>query len=182
MDSEADQARDFGVSMIELPEAKAILATIAWAEGTSAGGRDPYSVVYGYGHTIKDFSDHPALTGEWRGKVLPPEYCRRAGLRAGCKSTAAGAYQITLPTWTDPALRRLYSPPDFSPAEQDAFTWFALCRLLGIPELLSTGRVGKAIIAASKRWSSFPKASSGQPKRSMAQVLAAYEGYLERAR
>jgi muramidase (phage lysozyme) len=165
--------------LIELPQVRAFLALLCWAEGTNAGGRDPYRVVYGYGHTLRDLSDHPAITGEWLGKPLPPEYCRKAGLRPGCKSTAAGAYQINLPTWTDRALRRLYAPSSFAPAEQDAFCWYALCRSLEVPSLVVGGRIDAAIVAASQRWASLPRSSSGQPKHGMAQCLAAYRKALD---
>jgi muramidase (phage lysozyme) len=165
--------------MIESPQAKAFLALLCWAEGTGAGGRDPYRVVYGYGHTLRDLSDHPAVTGEWTGKALPPEYCRRAGLKPGCKSTAAGAYQITKPTWQDQALRRRYIPRDFSPGEQDAFCWYAICRSLGIPPMVVAGNVEAAIVAASGRWASLPRSTSGQPKHGMGRCLAAYRQALD---
>ena len=166
--------------MAEIPrEGKALLATIAWAEGTSSRGRNPYLVVYGYGHTIQNLSDHPAVTGEWTGKVLPPHYCSKAGLKPGCKSTASGAYQITKPTWLDRQLRKLYSPKSFEPDEQDNFCWFGLCASLKIPQMLVNGRVDQAIMTASRRWASFPASTSGQPKRSLAMVLAAYNGFLE---
>ena len=164
---------------IRTHEAIAFLGLICWAEGTSAGGRDPYRVVYGYGHTLADLSDHPAITGEWAGKLLRPEYCRRAGLRPGCRSTAAGAYQINRQTWLDPALRKLYTPHSFSPAEQDAFCWHALCRSLGIPALVGVGRIEAAITAASARWASLPRSSAGQPRKGMAQCIAEYRRILE---
>jgi muramidase (phage lysozyme) len=165
--------------VIDSLQARAFLALICWAEGTNAGGRDPYRVVYGYGHTLQDLSDHPAITGEWAGKQLPPTYCRRAGLKPGCKSTAAGAYQITRPTWTDAALRRFYTPRDFSPAEQDAFCWYAICRSIEVPALVGVGRIEPAIVRASSRWASLPKSTSGQPKKSMAQCLAFYRQALD---
>lgn len=162
-------------------EARAFLALICWAEGTSLGGRDPYRVVYGYGHAIQSFRDHPAITGEWTGKPLPPKYCRAAGLSAGCKSTAAGAYQITRTTWLDRSLRWFYTPTSFSPAEQDSFCWRALCRSLGVPRLLDIGKVEAAISAASARWASLPKSAAGQPQRTMDQCLAVYRRGLENA-
>jgi len=68
----------------------AFLAMIQRAEGTSAAGRDPYRVCYGYRHTIGNMRDHPAVTGEWRGERLPdatvhhPIQCvAMAGLKSG---------------------------------------------------------------------------------------------------
>lgn len=160
-------------------EAKAMLATIVWAEGTNAGGRDPYRVVFGYGVTLKNLTNHPAVTGEWRGKFLPPTYCRRAGLRAGCKSTAAGAYQITKGTWLDPQLRRFYTPSSFSPSEQDNFCWYAICKSAGVCKKLENGDLVGAIKAASSRWASLPGSSAGQPKKSLGTAVAMYERILE---
>ncbi len=166
--------------MIQEPHAIAFLAMLAWAEGTSRDGRDPYRVTYGYRHTLRDLSDHPAATGEWLGMALPAQYCRRAGLRAGCKSTAAGAYQITLPTWRDRALRRLYTPSSFEPDQQDGFCWFALIEAARARQAIVEGRVVKAIGLCAPRWASLQGAGYGQPEKKVSALVAVYEESLGR--
>lgn len=165
---------------LQAPLAIAFLHMIAWSEGTSREGRDPYRVTYGYKHTLRDLSDHPAITGEWLGLALPPSFCRRAGLRAGCKSTAAGAYQITKPTWLDRALRQRYRPASFEPAEQDRFCWFALIADAGAQELVLRGQITAAIDRCSHRWASLPGSNSGQPERKLQGLLDTYQDALRR--
>lgn len=166
--------------MLKEPNAIAFLAMIAWAEGTGRGGRYPYATTYGYKHTIKDFSDHPAITGEWYGLRLPDHYCRGAGLRPGCKSTAAGAYQITKPTWLDKGLRKRYTPSSFRPEEQDMFAWKALVASCGAQEAVLSGAIATAVGLCSGRWASLHGSTSGQPQRSMEALLEAYEDALGR--
>ena len=76
------------------PNLQAFLATIRHSEGTDRAA-DPYRVVYSYNHTIVNLSDHPAVTGEWKGAPLD----NLGPLYVGKISTAAGAYQIIKPTW-----------------------------------------------------------------------------------
>lgn len=165
--------------MIIPKEGKAFLKLISFAEGTLKTN-DPYRTVFGYGHTIKDLSDHPAITGEWIGKRLPDRYCRKAGLRSGCKSTAAGAYQITKITWLDKGLRRLYKPNGFFPEEQDNFTWFAICKTLKIDQALTEDSLIVAMTRAGRRWASFPSSSVGQPKQKISTLKNFYDLELER--
>lgn len=164
------------------PRAEAFLSMIMWAEGTSRGGRNPYAVTYGYAHTIKDFSDHPAITGEWTGLRLPDHYCRAAGLKPGCRSTAAGAFQINKPTWKDPQLRKLYMPKSFMPEEQRAFTWEALIPACGARGLILDGRIEDAIGKCAGRWASFSGSSAGQPTRQLQDLLDVYNSAYERAK
>ena len=65
----------------------AYLALLRQSEGTD-NALDPYAVCYGYGHTIRNFADHPAITGEWTGQRLPDAMCKNAGFGPGCKSTS----------------------------------------------------------------------------------------------
>src|SRR5688572_8875203 len=81
-----------------LENERAFLKLIQWAEGTDQAP-DPYRVCYGYRHTISNLSEHPASRGEWAGELVVDEMRRKAGLGPGCKSTAAGAYQLLRPTW-----------------------------------------------------------------------------------
>lgn len=132
------------------------------AEGTTLRA-DPYRVCYGYRHTIQSFSDHPAITREWRGEPLPDGMCEAAGLGPGCVSTAAGAYQINVPTWRE--VRG--NLPDFSPASQDA-ACDALLSKVGAVAFLQRGDFAGAVNAARRRWASMPGAGWGQGERSLA--------------
>jgi muramidase (phage lysozyme) len=143
----------------------AFLATIRHSEGTGRAP-DPYAVVYGYAFTITDFSDHPAALG-WHGESLAnlgPAY-------AGKVSTAAGAYQIILPTWR--SLKRRLNLPDFTGASQDAAAT-ELIREAGALNLVNTGQVADAIALCHGIWASLPGSTSGQPQRTMAELVHAY--------
>jgi lysozyme len=150
------------------PNAAAFLATIRHSEGTDKAA-DAYRVVYGYGHTIQDLSDHPCITGEWHGESLAslgPAY-------AGKISTAAGAYQIIKPTWV--SLKARLNLPDFTGPSQDAAA-IELIREAGALDLVNGGRVAEAIGRCHGIWASLPGSTSGQPQRSMADLVHAYAG------
>lgn len=144
----------------------AFLATIRHSEGTDKAP-DPYRVVYAYKYTIKDLSDHPAITGEWHGESLAslgPAY-------VGKISTAAGAYQIIRPTWL--SLKARLSLPDFTGPSQDAAA-VELIREAGALDLVNGGRVAEAIGKCHGIWASLPGSTSGQPQRTMAELVQAY--------
>jgi len=150
---------------------RALLDAIAFAEGT-ANQPDPYRVCYAYSHTIKSFGDHPTALGEWRGVVLTDEQCRGAGLGPGCKSTAAGKYQITVSTWRP--LKTQLKLPDFTPASQDRAA-VELLRQVGALDLIRRGDLAGALAAARRTWASLPGANyAGQGMRSSSQMLSAY--------
>jgi lysozyme len=149
------------------PNLSAFLSLIAYSEGTDLVGRDPYRVCYGYRHTIQDFRDHPAVTGEWRGESLAnlgPAY-------AGKVSTAAGRYQIIKPTWL--ACQRALGLVDFSPASQDAACIY-LIRKRGAIEHIEAGRVAEAVRLCRPEWASLPGAGYGQPERKLAALFDAF--------
>lgn len=161
-------------TMAPIPQAgtniAAMLETIAKSEGT-AGRGDPYRVCYAYRHTISSLSDHPAVTGEWRGEALSDAMCSGAGLGPGCVSTAAGKYQIIKPTWL--ALKRKLNLPDFSPASQDAAA-VELLRQRGALVPLEQGRFADAVFAARKEWASLKGAGYGQGERSIEWLTAKF--------
>ena len=142
---------------------QAFLAMIKKAEGTANKG-NPYAVCYAYRHTIQNFSDHPAITGEWRGEPLSAAMCKGAGLGPGCVSTAAGAYQIIKPTWVN--LQKKLRLPDFSPASQDAAA-IELLRHRGAIPAIEQGRFADAINLTKKDWASLTGAGYGQGERSL---------------
>lgn len=149
----------------------AFLAALRASEGT-ASAADPYGVCYGYHHTIRDFSDHPAITGEWGGERLPDAMCANAGFGPGCVSTAAGAYQIIRPTWK--RLRDSLGLTDFGPYAQDAAA-VELIRRRGALEDVKAGRVADAINKCRNEWASLPGNYAGQGQRSQATLIAWFE-------
>lgn len=149
----------------------AFLQMIQSAEGT-AGAGDPYRVCFGYKHSIQDFTDHPALTGEWRGERLPDAMCRNAGFGPGCVSSAAGAYQIIKPTWAN--LKTALRLPDFSPASQDA-ACVELVRRRGALEDVKAGRITQAIAKCRNEWASLPGNYAKQGQRSVGDLIAWYQ-------
>lgn len=132
---------------------------------------DPYRVVFGFKHTIVDLSDHPVSTGEWKGEPLPDSMCIAAGLNPPCKSTAAGAYQITHPTWE--GLKALGKLPDFSQASQDDAA-VMLIRNARALDMVFAGQVGDAITACRGIWASLPGSNVGQPTRTFADLINVY--------
>ncbi len=149
----------------------AFLQLLKQSEGTASSG-DPYAVTYGYGHTIQNFSDHPAITGEWTGKVLPPEMCKNAGFGPGCKSTAAGAYQIIRPTWL--TVKNALGLSDFSPSSQDAAA-VELLRRRGALEDVKAGRIAAAIQKSRNEWASLPGNYAGQGQHHINTLLGWFE-------
>lgn len=151
-----------------LSNLSAFLDTISHSEGTDKAP-NPYAVVFGFKHTIKDFSDHPAVTGEWHGApidFLGPAY-------KGMISTAAGKYQITKHTWQ--ALQGALNLPDFSPQSQDAAATL-LIKQKGALDAVNGGRVADAIALCHGVWASLPGSTSGQPQASLASLVQFYTG------
>jgi lysozyme len=149
------------------PNLSAFLAMIRFAEGTSTYP-DPYAVTFGGKFTITDFSNHPYCALQWHGEPLDflgSDY-------VGKISTAAGAYQITAPTWR--VLRRLWSLPDFSPASQDAATVELIRAKRGALDCIEYGNPEAAIFACSGIWASFPGSTSRQPQRELTSLIESY--------
>ncbi|RZS56722.1 glycoside hydrolase family 104 protein [Sphaerotilus mobilis] len=146
--------------------ARAFLSMIASAEGTDRAP-EPYRVCYGYRHTIRDLSDHPAVSGEWRGEPLD----KLGAAYGGLVSTAAGRYQIIRPTWIE--ARRALRLPDFGPISQDmAALW--LIRRRGAVDAIAEGRIADAVALCRAEWASLPGAGYGQPERRLSALLDAY--------
>ena len=145
----------------------AFLAMIRASEGTAAHG-DPYRVCYGYGHTVQDMSQHPAVSGEWPGVTLGDDMCAAAGFGPGCKSTAAGAYQIIAPTW------RGLGQPDFSSASQDAAAAVLIDRRGALADVQS-GRMADAVRKCAREWASLPGNTYRQGGHDFAWCVATFE-------
>lgn len=151
----------------------AFLKVLQYAEGTSLRS-NPYAVCYGFSHTITNFADHPAITGEWRGKRLPDKLCIGAGLSPGCKSTAAGAYQFIKPTWL--GLKHKLGLSDFSDHNQDKAA-IELIRQKGALNDVKAGRFATAVTKCRKVWASLPGAGYSQPEKSITSLTNKFTQY-----
>lgn len=149
----------------------AFINMILQAEGT-AGEANPWAVCYGYKHTIQDFSDHPAITGEWRGERLPDAMCKNAGFGPGCVSSAAGGLQIIKGTWL--SVQRALGLPDFSEASQRA-AGAELIRRRGALEDVKAGRIAAAITKCKNEWASLPGNYAKQGQRQIGDLIAWYQ-------
>lgn len=149
----------------------AFLRVIQQCEGTDKAS-DPYRVCFGYRHTIQSLHDHPAKTGEWAGETLPPTMCANAGFGPGCKSTAAGAYQMIKPTWS--SLQKKLGLPDFGPESQDAAA-VELIRARGALEDVKAGRIDEAVYKVRSVWASLPGNYAKQGQRSIQQIAGWFE-------
>lgn len=150
-------------SMTGQQNTAAFLAAIRLGEGTSGG--DGYYLLCGGGRAL-DLMTHPALTG-WRGWPLPYQMAVNAGFPDGVAvSTAAGAYQITRPTWA--GCVRALGLGNFSEASQDAAAVF-LIRQKGALADVQAGRTAQAIARLSNVWASLPGAAAKQRQVTIAQ-------------
>lgn len=139
------------------------------AEGTE--GQGGYRACFGYKHTIADMSDHPAVTGEWRGERLSDAMCANAGFGPGCVSSAAGAYQIIKGTWLN--VRNELGLPDFSAASQDLAA-IELIRRRGALEDVKAGRFADAVRKCRNEWASLPGNYARQGQRSSETLVGWY--------
>jgi hypothetical protein len=148
---------------------------ICHAEGTDRppAPADKYRCCYGYSHVIVSLIDHPAVDNprrpaEWLGESL-------AGLGSQYLhsiSTAAGAYQITRPTWLE--IQGVLKLPDFTASSQDDAAIF-LVKEKGALSLVNFGQFEKAVDLCSGVWASLPGSTSGQPQRDIADLVAIYQ-------
>lgn len=164
-----------GVTVI-LENQRAFLALIEHAEGTGRNpatceALDPYRTCYGYRHVIRSFENHPAVTREWSGEVLPESLCRKAGIAGVCRSTAAGRYQLIRKTWL--GIKERLRLPDFSPESQDRAALYLIANR-GALEDVHAGRVRDAIQKCRAEWASLPGAGYGQPERRLSELVAAF--------
>ena len=133
---------------------RAFLRAIRLGEGTSdeAG----YNRIVG-GGTFTDDSVHP------RVRVFLPKY--------NVYSTAAGAYQITWPTWV--GLCKQYDFPDFSPDVQDEAAVALIAEKRALGDAVA-GRLQEAVAKCAPIWASLPGSTAGQRTEDMAAVQKEY--------
>jgi muramidase (phage lysozyme) len=150
--------------LLELPQVRAFLDVIAYAEGTCAFSAQQleqecgYKMLYG-GGSFSSFHDHPRKNlGYLSNKRL-------------LKSTAAGRYQILARTWDTwaPVLQLR----TFSPKNQDKLA-LALIRQCGALQDVIYGRYQKAFKKVCSIWASLPGAPYGQRVLSHAKLIRLY--------
>lgn len=142
----------------------AFLMTIRACEGTAAP--DGYAALFGYrpgnGRVFDNgFARHPGISFSFR---------QTDGTTA--TTTAAGAYQFLLKTWT--ALQAKLHLVDFSPASQDAAATELIAECGAMADV-KEGRLQDAIDKCSRIWASLPNSTYPQPVRT---YLFATEAYL----
>lgn len=133
---------------------KALLDTIAYAEGTKGHGYDGYNILYSY-KTVNDCNRHPDRV------ICSGSYC----------SSAAGRYQFLNKTWGGLKL------PNFRPENQTrgAMTLIAW-RKATIPadRAMSATEFANVMSKISYEWASLPPGRYGQPIKSMSALRSEY--------
>lgn len=129
---------------------KALLNTIAWAEGAN------YNTLFG-GGTFDDYSKHPNIVVK-KGKYV---------------STAAGRYQILYRTWKASGMK------DFTPETQDKIAISLIGRTKALP-LLKKGDMKGVFEQISYIWASIPPSRYGQPVKTYEQLMYVFNTYFNK--
>lgn len=142
---------------VRLPQVKAALDTIAWAEGGKS-----YQTLYGGGTFAGNQHPNRAITA---GKYT---------------STAAGRYQFLYKTWA--GIQRQLGLSDFGPANQDIGAVYLINKRGQLANLLA-GNFEAMCKGLDCLWAALPYSTCGQQKRDLAatmkyfnSALAAYGG------
>jgi muramidase (phage lysozyme) len=149
---------------------KLFLDLIAYSEGTSTSKwtqNNGYDVLVGGSHdqagdhVFTNYSRHPF-------ESRAPKIVRSTPLLV---STAAGRYQIILPTWKQ--LRLVLHLDSFNEFAQDCCA-VELLKEHGAIEQIQAGAIEPAIYLTSRIWASFPGNDYGQGGHSMETLLTKY--------
>jgi muramidase (phage lysozyme) len=138
------------------PNVAAFLKAIATAEG---GGYD-----FRYG----------ALKGRSNDRWRFTDTSTHPGPGIDGKSTAAGMYQITRPTWQHHGGK--LGLADFSPQTQDLIA-VEILRSLGVVEAIKAGRIDAVMPRVAQTWASLPK-GPGQANHYPHQRYVEYDSFL----
>ena len=133
---------------------KALLDTIAYAEGTKGHGYDGYNILYSY-KTIDDCNRHPNRV------ICSGSYC----------SSAAGRYQFLNTTWNGLGL------PNFRPENQTRGAMKLIdWRKATIPadRAMTATEFANVMSKISYEWASLPPGRYGQPIKTMSQLRSVY--------
>lgn len=140
-------------------EQKAMLDSIAFAEGTSKYQNDGYNTMF-TGKQFSGFKDHP----------------RKLQTGGGYTSDAAGRYQFLSTTW-DPLAKKL-GLKDFSPTSQDKAA-IELSRQYDVTQelLQKEGMSMKVSSFLGRQWASFPGKTIGlgQPTQKLKEIQNVYQ-------
>lgn len=131
-----------------VPENRAFLDMIAFAEGTYYARAQGYKMRYPTGTTFASFDAHPALV-----------ICARSRNKQLC-STAAGRYMFLESTWNKAAPRLELA--DFSPLNQDLAALLLIYERHALDDI-KKGDLKNAISKVKTIWSSLPGAPYRQP-------------------
>lgn len=138
------------------PNVAAFLKAIAAAEG---GGYDfKYGAVKGRSKDLWRFTDTSTHPGP--------------GIDG--KTTAAGMYQITRPTWQHHGGKLGLS--DFSPRTQDLIA-VEILRSLGVIEAIKAGKIDEVMPKVARTWAALPK-GPGQRNHYPSQGYMKFENFL----
>lgn len=147
------------------PEVRALLDTIAYAEGTAESG---YGTMFAGGRF--DFSKgHPD----------------RAVSAGGYTSTAAGRYQFLTPTWQEWSRKAGVNPNSMSPVNQDQVAWTLASQRRGVDlqELKSQGLTVNIMNKLAPEWASIPLANGrsryNQPVKTHSELKNYYQSRLQ---
>jgi len=152
----------------------AFLKLIQTTEGTAATTQ-PYLTLFNYDKSFPaNYEDHPANQG-WSGVPLSDDMCKNAGLNPPCHSSAAGAYQITKPTWN--RLAQKLGLTSFAPDQQDLAA-LELIREKGALSLIDENDIGGAVSKVAQIWASLPGNTAGQNPKTVQYVLDTYQNLL----
>lgn len=133
---------------------KALLDTIAYAEGTRGYSQDGYNVLYSY-KTVSDCNRHPDKV------ICSGAYC----------SSAAGRYQFLTKTWNGLKL------PNFRPENQTKGAMTLISWRKGtVPEgrAMTATEFANLMNKISYEWASLPPGRYGQPIKSMSALRSQY--------
>jgi lysozyme len=153
---------------------RAFLHMIYVCEGTD--GPDGYRALYGYNprtnpkRIFDSFDAHPRVRF-WIRSGEPVQLGESFGPTE--TTTAAGAPQITWPTWSR-YMQATGAGPRFGPEEQDLCAAYLLrdCRAY---QFIVAGQIQAALVQASPVWASLPFSGAGQNPRTLAFAQSAYE-------
>jgi lysozyme len=137
---------------LSLPQVRAALDTIAWAEGGKS-----YNTLFG-GGTFTG-SQHP----------------NRPVTAGGYTSTAAGRYQFLHRTWIE--IKNRLGLADFSAMNQDIAALDLINQRGQLGTLLS-GNFEGMMRGLGCAWAALPYATCGQPRRPLASTMNYYNGAL----
>jgi len=139
-------------SYVSLPQVRAALDTIAWAEGGKS-----YNTLFG------------------GGTFLGNQHPNRAITAGGYTSTAAGRYQFLSSTWGD--IRQALGLSDFGPASQDVGAVYLIWERGQLGKLLA-GDFEGMMRGLGCLWAALPYATCGQTRRGLSETMSRYRSLL----